>query len=88
MVYISFMMNAGKVFMNGRSQAVRIPAAYRFRSEEVSIRRDERTGDLILSEGPGSWNEVFAALDAVAFPEDFLTAADRGGEPAQTRDLL
>lgn len=82
------MMNKGKVFMNGRSQAVRIPAAYRFRSEEVRIRRDERTGDLILSEGPGSWSEVFAALDAVEFPEDFLTAPDRGQEAPQTRNLF
>jgi predicted nucleic acid-binding protein len=28
-----------KLFMNGRSQAVRLPAAYRFKEDEVYIRR-------------------------------------------------
>ncbi len=61
-----------KVFMSGRSQAVRIPAEYRFTSKEVSIHRDETTGDLILSQGPGSWEQVFAAIDAAGVPDDFL----------------
>jgi antitoxin VapB len=30
-----------KVFMTGRSQAVRLPAEFRFNSKEVFIRRDE-----------------------------------------------
>ena len=73
-----------RVFMSGRSQAVRIPVEYRFKSEEVFIRRDERDGSLILSEAPGSWQEVFAALDDVGVPDDFL--ADRKQEPSQRRD--
>lgn len=28
-----------KLFMNGRSQAVRLPKAYRFEGDEVAIRR-------------------------------------------------
>lgn len=65
-----------KVFMSGRSQAVRIPAAYRFSTDEVFIRRDPRTGDLILSQSPVvDWQQIFAALDEAAFPDDFL--ADR-----------
>ena len=52
-----------KVFMSGRSQAVRIPAEYRFSTDEVFIRRDSQTGDLILSQAPGGWNEIFEALD-------------------------
>ena len=35
-----------RVFMSGRSQAVRIPAEYRFSSKEVYIRRDAQSGDL------------------------------------------
>lgn len=73
-----------RVFMSGRSQAVRIPVESRFKSEEVFIRRDERDGSLILSEAPGSWQEVFAALDDVGVPDDFL--ADRKQEPSQRRD--
>jgi antitoxin VapB len=75
-----------KVFMSGRSQAVRIPAEYRFATEEVYIRRDPQSGDLILSEAPGGWDEIFSALDKAGFPEDFL--ADRGQGNPQERDEL
>ena len=55
-----------RVFRNGRSQAVRIPAQYRFATDEVYVQRDLRTGALTLSEKPlrPSLEEVFAALDA------------------------
>jgi antitoxin VapB len=77
-----------KVFMSGRSQAVRIPAEYRFRSQEVSIRRDPASGDVILSEGPGTWAEVFAALDAANIPEDFMSEAERDMRPPERRASL
>jgi antitoxin VapB len=67
-----------RVFMSGRSQAVRIPLEYRFATNEVYIRRDPATGDVILSQAPGSWTEIFAALDAAGVPEDFLTDRDQG----------
>lgn len=51
-----------KVFMSGRSRAARIPAEYRFTTDEVYI-RDSQSGDMILSEAPGGWDEIFAALD-------------------------
>ena len=66
-----------RVFMSGRSQHVTIPAEFRFRHSEVSIRRDPSTGDIILSEGPGAWADVFAALDAARVPDDFLSDRDR-----------
>ena len=75
-----------RVFMSGRSQAVRIPAEYRFTSEEVYIRRDPQTGDVILSQAPGSWEEIFTALDRAGFPDDFL--ADRVQGDSQERDEL
>ena len=75
-----------RVFMSGRSQAVRIPAEYRFSSKEVYIRRDAQSGDLILSESPGDWEAIFAALDAARVPDDFLT--DRDKEPPQERPSL
>ncbi len=64
-----------KVFMNGRSQVVRIPAEYRITTDEVYIRRDPQSGDLILSEAPG-WDEIFAALDHVRIPDDFMADRD------------
>jgi antitoxin VapB len=75
-----------KVFMSGRSQAVRIPAEYRFSSDEVYVRRDPQSGDLILSEAPGGWDEIFAALDNAGFPEDFM--ADRAQGSPQEREEL
>ncbi|MCX6594618.1 MAG: type II toxin-antitoxin system VapB family antitoxin [Acidobacteria bacterium] len=75
-----------RVFMSGRSQAVRIPAKYRFTSSEVRIRRDPQSGDLILSQAPNSWAEVFAALDRAGVPADFLD--DRAQPPPQVREDL
>jgi antitoxin VapB len=75
-----------KVFMSGRSQAVRIPAEYRFTADEVYIRRDPQSGDLILSEAPGTWDEIFAALDHAGIPDDFM--ADRSQGSPQERDEL
>ena len=42
------MTQVAKLFKNGRSQAVRLPAAYRFEGEEVYIRRDPATGDVAV----------------------------------------
>lgn len=75
-----------RVFMSGRSQHVTIPAEYRFSGEEVFVRRDPASGDLILSQSPGGWNDFFAAVDENPFPEDFL--ADREQGTAETREEL
>jgi antitoxin VapB len=81
-----YIMEKAKVFRNGRSQAVRIPAKYRFTTDEVYVRRDPQSGDVILSQSPSSWDEVYAALDKAGFPDDFL--ADRAqGIPQQREDL-
>jgi antitoxin VapB len=66
-----------KVFTNGRSQAVRLPAAFRFDTKEVFIDRNPRTSDVILSRKPADWSEVFAALDRAGVPEDLLADRDR-----------
>jgi antitoxin VapB len=76
-----------KVFMTGRSQAVRIPAEFRFKSKEVFIRRDEKTGEVILSPRL-SWKEIFAGLDAAAVPDDFLSPEERDQGPPQEREEL
>jgi antitoxin VapB len=50
-----------KLFTNGGSQAVRLPAEFRFEGDEVYIRRDSRTGNVILSARPElSWVEFMA----------------------------
>jgi antitoxin VapB len=75
-----------RVFMSGRSQAVRIPAEYRFSTKEVYVRRDPQSGDLILSESPGDWEAIFAALDAAGVPDDFLLPSDRAQGLPQVRE--
>jgi antitoxin VapB len=81
-------LEKAKVFMNGRSQAVRIPAEFRFSCNEVYIRRDPKNGDLILSQSASNLAEIFAALDKLGVPDDFLTPSDRAQGPAQKRREL
>lgn len=38
-----------KLFKNGASQAVRLPAEFRFEGNEVYASRDDETGDVVLS---------------------------------------
>jgi antitoxin VapB len=79
-------MHIAKLFMNGRSQAVRLPASYRFDCDAVYIRKDPETGDVIISKKPGSWDDFFKMVDTSEVPEDFM--AERDNEIAQERDLL
>jgi len=79
------MRHIAKVFQTGRSQAVRLPAAYRFDTKEVFIRRDETTGDVILSRRPADWNGLLAAV-AQARGESRSFLADRHDAPAQQRE--
>ena len=75
------------VFRDGRSQAVRIPAQYRFKSDEVYIRRDAETGIVSLSEKPFavSAKEIFRMFDE-AGGADF--EIDRDMLPPIERDLF
>ena len=76
-----------KIFQHGRSQAVRLPAQFSFDTKEVFIRRDERTGDVILSRRPASWEGFFALVDqARDESQDFL--ADRRDGFPQRRDAF
>lgn len=58
MVYIIYIMKTAKVFYSGRSQAVRLPKEFRFRDNEVSIRRD---GEAVILEPikKGRWPDGF-----------------------------
>lgn len=80
------MPRTAKLFRNGRSQALRLPAEYRFEGSEVYIRRDPSTGDVILSRRPESWQEFFDLADRVGAPDDFLS--DRGDAPPQKRRIF
>jgi antitoxin VapB len=74
-----------KLFKNGSSQAVRLPAEFRFEGNEVFVTRDERTGDVVLSDRPGTkvWREFFEMLDSIDIPEDFMAGRPMNLPPAE-----
>lgn len=79
------MLKTAKLFTTGGSQAVRLPAEFRFEADQVWVRRDDLTGDIILSSRPRtSWAD-FVALRAQLgpLPPDFLADRQQG---SQTRD--
>jgi antitoxin VapB len=76
-----------KLFMSGRSQAIRLPAKLRINAREVRI---EQLGQALLVQPvqePGqnmaAWLQGFYS-STEPLPEQFL--ADRGDAPAQSRD--
>jgi antitoxin VapB len=64
-----------KLFKNGSSQAVRLPAEFRFEGDKVYITRDEATGDVVLSSRPGTktWGDFFDLTHSIDVPIDFMT---------------
>ncbi len=63
-----------KLFKNGSSQAVRLPAEFQFGGSEVYATRDEVTGDVVLSDKPGAqaWRGFFEMMHAVNAPNEFM----------------
>lgn len=81
------MVSRAKLFMSGRSQALRLPARFRLRGSEVAI---EPMGQGLwvqpVEDSPasmGAWLQRFYG-DHPALPEDFLV--DRGDHQPQERD--
>lgn len=81
-------MSITTVFMNGGSQAVRIPRQFRFETDRVSV-QSFRGGVLLMPVvAPPKLEDIFAQCDALSVGEkDFLD--DRPcNEPAQERRLF
>ena len=83
-------MQTAKLFKNGRSQAVRLPAEYRFEGDEVLIRRDPVTGDIILSPRNKKFEDWVKLRDRLLprIPKEELTVLDdlRDSGPHAERD--
>ena len=79
------MNQVAKLFINGKSQAVRLPVAYRFDTKEVFIRRDPETGDVILSRKPADWDDFLFAIQGADVQADFLDKEERA-QGSQNRD--
>lgn len=79
------MQKTARLFTNGGSQAVRLPAEFRFEGEHVYVRRDARTGDVILSSRPRTTWADFVALRERLGPLEADGLPDRQ-QPTQARD--
>lgn len=79
-------MRTAKLFLNGRSQAVRLPAEFRFEGDLVFIRKDGASGDVILSARPTNWDDFFKLRAETEIPDDFMV--DRGDVPPQKREIF
>ncbi|MFP6643144.1 MAG: type II toxin-antitoxin system VapB family antitoxin [Candidatus Latescibacterota bacterium] len=70
------MQSIAKLFQNGRSQAVRIPKAFRFKGTEVKIRKE---GDMVIlepleaREWPAGFWDDFKADPTFAVPAPLPT---------------
>ena len=76
------MSTTAKIFTNGRSQAVRLPMAFRFDTAEVFIRQDPASGDVILSKKPADWDGFLRLLPTLSVDDDFLSAQERQQAPS------
>lgn len=76
------MSKIAKLFQNGGSQAVRLPAEYRIEGDEVQIEKIGNT--LVLRPIKRNWGEFFSNPNTA--PDDFLQ--DRNDEPPQDRELF
>lgn len=75
-------MDTAKLFKNGRSQAVRLPKAYRFSGEKVYIKRMGKS--IVLMPEEDSWESLIEST--AAFSDDFMKNREQGG--AQERKSM
>lgn len=70
-------IQTAKLFMNGRSQALRLPLAFCFEGDEVYIRRDQKSGDVVIYQKPSGWQGFLDAVANVEVSDCFLSASER-----------
>jgi antitoxin VapB len=66
------MDRTAKIFLNNRSQAVRLPKDFQFKTSEVFIRR--QGDDVVLSARPSGWGN-YLAQGPIA-PVDFMVGVE------------
>jgi len=78
-------MTKAKLFMTGGSQAVRLPAEFRFEGSEVDIRRDPVTSEVVLSKPMKSWDDYFNWVRRLDLPDDFMEMRDQPKDDLRDR---
>ena len=74
------MQRKAKIFMNNRSQAVRLPKEFQFKTQEVFIRKVGK--DVVLSPRPLDWSSYLA--EAPIASADFMEGIE--DLPVQERE--
>ncbi len=84
------MFATAKLFKTGNSQAVRLPKAFRVAGDEVWIRKNAVTGEIVLTPKPTrkSLEEFFSLLEAAPLQADFLTGRDKDATGEIARNPL
>jgi antitoxin VapB len=80
-----------KLFVNGGSQAVRLPAEFKFEGlKEVYIRRDSITGEVILSpkRAGDTWSDFFLSRRQANVPANFMAEPLPMSDPPQPHAWL
>ncbi len=75
------MQRTAKIFMNNRSQAVRLPKEFQFNTSEVFIRK--QGDEVVLSTRPTDWSSYLASASVAS--DDFMQGVE--DLPVQERDL-
>jgi antitoxin VapB len=73
-------MKTAKVFKNGRSQAIRLPKEYRFKDDEVYIKKFDNLVMIFPMDDP--WAPLIDSLDK--FSDDFMS--DRNQPEIEIRE--
>jgi antitoxin VapB len=75
-------MQSAKIFINGRSQAVRLPKEFRFSGNDVFIKKIGKIVILIPKDDP--WASLANSLDQ--FTDDYME--NRNQPPQDSRETL
>jgi len=80
LLYMPTLHRRAKLFMNNRSQAVRLPKDFQFNTQEVFIRKEG--ADVVLSPRPSDWSSYLT--DAPVASPSFMAGID--DLPVQERE--
>lgn len=76
-------MNTAKVFITGRSQAVRLPKEYRFKGSELMVAKLD--GMVVLYPRQKGWDLLEKSLER--FTDDFATRRHQPKQPDKRKKL-
>lgn len=80
--------HTAKLFIHDGAQAVRLPVEFRFEGDEVHVRRDHRTGNVILSARREiAWLDFMAQrYELGLLPASFLAERVQATQPRDPLD--